>query len=87
MDGGAWQATVHRVEKSRTRLSDFTTTTKEQRKDVLDGDRGTRRALKQGSSGASVAERRVSCGLVSEGRAEGETGEKPGGADWERGCG
>ena len=27
MDGGAWQATVHGVAKSRTRLSDFTTTT------------------------------------------------------------
>ena len=24
MDGGAWRATVHRVTKSRTRLSDFT---------------------------------------------------------------
>ena len=24
MDGGAWQATVHRVAKSWTRLSDFT---------------------------------------------------------------
>ena len=24
MDGGAWQAAVHRVAKSRTRLSDFT---------------------------------------------------------------
>ena len=24
MDGGAWQATVHGVSKSRTRLSDFT---------------------------------------------------------------
>ena len=24
MDGGAWQATVHKVSKSRTRLSDFT---------------------------------------------------------------
>ena len=24
MDGGAWRATVHGVEKSRTRLSDFT---------------------------------------------------------------
>ena len=24
MDGGAWQATVHEVAKSRTRLSDFT---------------------------------------------------------------
>ena len=24
MDGGAWQATVHGVKKSRTRLSDFT---------------------------------------------------------------
>ena len=24
MDGGAWWATVHRVAKSRTRLSDFT---------------------------------------------------------------
>ena len=24
MDGGAWQATVHRVAKSRTRLRDFT---------------------------------------------------------------
>ena len=24
MDRGAWQATVHRVAKSRTRLSDFT---------------------------------------------------------------
>ena len=24
MDGGAWQATVHGVTKSRTRLSDFT---------------------------------------------------------------
>ena len=24
MDGGAWQATVHRVAKSQTRLSDFT---------------------------------------------------------------
>ena len=24
MDGGAWQAMVHRVTKSRTRLSDFT---------------------------------------------------------------
>ena len=23
MDGGAWRATVHRVAKSRTRLSDF----------------------------------------------------------------
>ena len=23
MDGGAWQATVHRVAKSQTRLSDF----------------------------------------------------------------
>ena len=27
MDGGAWGATVHGVAKSRTRLSDFTTTT------------------------------------------------------------
>ena len=26
MDGGAWQATVHEVAKSRTRLSDFTFT-------------------------------------------------------------
>ena len=26
MDGGAWQVTVHRVAKSRTRLSDFTFT-------------------------------------------------------------
>ena len=26
MDRGAWQATVHRVAKSRTRLSDFTFT-------------------------------------------------------------
>ena len=26
MDGGAWWATVHRVEKSRTRLSNFTST-------------------------------------------------------------
>ena len=26
MDGGAWWATVHGVEKSRTRLSDFTFT-------------------------------------------------------------
>ena len=26
MDGGAWWATVHRVAKSRTRLSDFTFT-------------------------------------------------------------
>ena len=26
MDGGAWRATVHRVAKSRTRLSDFTYT-------------------------------------------------------------
>ena len=26
MDGGAWWATVHRVAKSRTRLSDFTHT-------------------------------------------------------------
>ena len=26
MDGGAWQATVHGVTKSRTRLSDFTFT-------------------------------------------------------------
>ena len=26
MDGGAWQAAVHGVEKSRTRLSDFTFT-------------------------------------------------------------
>ena len=26
MDGGAWRATVHRVEKSWTRLSDFTFT-------------------------------------------------------------
>ena len=26
MDGGAWWATVHGVTKSRTRLSDFTTT-------------------------------------------------------------
>ena len=26
MDGGAWEATVHEVEKSRTRLSDFTFT-------------------------------------------------------------
>ena len=26
MDGGAWLATVHRVTKSRTRLSDFTFT-------------------------------------------------------------
>ena len=26
MDGGAWRATVHGVEKSRTRLSDFTFT-------------------------------------------------------------
>ena len=26
MDGGAWQATVHGVAKSRTRLSDFTFT-------------------------------------------------------------
>ena len=26
MDGGAWWATVHRVTKSRTRLSDFTFT-------------------------------------------------------------
>ena len=26
MDGGAWWATVHRVEKSQTRLSDFTFT-------------------------------------------------------------
>ena len=25
-DGGAWQATVHRVAKSQTRLSDFTHT-------------------------------------------------------------
>ena len=24
MDGGAWRATVHRVAKSRTQLSDFT---------------------------------------------------------------
>jgi len=24
MDGGAWKATVHRVAKSRTRLSNFT---------------------------------------------------------------
>ena len=24
MDGGAWEATVHGVAKSRTRLSDFT---------------------------------------------------------------
>ena len=27
MDGGAWQATVHRIANSRTRLSDFITTT------------------------------------------------------------
>ena len=27
MDGGVWQATVHGVAKSRTRLSDFTITT------------------------------------------------------------
>ena len=27
MDGGAWQATVRGVSKSRTRLSNFTTTT------------------------------------------------------------
>ena len=27
MDGGAWQATVHAVAKSRTRLSDFTSHT------------------------------------------------------------
>ena len=26
MDGGAWRATVHRVAKSRTQLSDFTYT-------------------------------------------------------------
>ena len=26
MDRGPWQATVHRVAKSRTRLSDYTTT-------------------------------------------------------------
>ena len=26
MDGGAWQAAVHRVAKSQTRLSDFTFT-------------------------------------------------------------
>ena len=26
MDGGAWRATVHRVTKSQTRLSDFTFT-------------------------------------------------------------
>ena len=26
MDGGAWQATVHRVAKNRTRLNDFTFT-------------------------------------------------------------
>ena len=26
MDGGAWEATVHRVTKSQTRLSDFTFT-------------------------------------------------------------
>ena len=26
MDGGAWQAVVHRIAKSRTRLSDFTLT-------------------------------------------------------------
>ena len=26
MDGGAWQATVHGAEKSRTRLSEFTFT-------------------------------------------------------------
>ena len=30
MDKGAWQATVHGVAKSRTRLSDYTTATKSQ---------------------------------------------------------
>ena len=35
MDGGAWQATVHGVAKSRTRLSNFTTTTKFHKSPVL----------------------------------------------------
>ena len=43
MDGGAWWATVHRVAKSRTRLSDFTFTFKmgnrEKRHDLGDRER------------------------------------------------
>ena len=35
MDGGAWQATVHGVAKSRTRLSDFTFVTQRPRLTVL----------------------------------------------------
>ena len=34
MDRGAWQATVHRVAKSRTQLSDFTFTTLEELTDA-----------------------------------------------------
>ena len=40
MDGGAWWATVQRVAKSRTRLSDFTSLTKpysKTPKNMLDG--------------------------------------------------
>ena len=39
MDGGAWRATVHRVAKSRTRLSDFTTS---RLKDFLMSERSLR---------------------------------------------
>ena len=36
MDRGAWQATVHRVAKSRTRMSDFTFTFRDLFKKIRD---------------------------------------------------
>ena len=37
MDGGAWWATVHGVAKSRTRLSDFTFTFRQELKQIMWG--------------------------------------------------
>ena len=52
MDGGAWWATVHRVEKSQTRLSDFTFTFTLIRFDFPGGSDGKESAYNAGDLGS-----------------------------------
>ena len=58
MDRGAWRATVHRVAKSRTRLSDETTATTKKTKSVGMGEAATVRPAVCQAAGANAPLRR-----------------------------
>ena len=61
MDGGAWRATVHRVAKSRTRLSDFTSLHLQRRDGDADVENGlvTQRGRERGGQMEKVASRYI----------------------------